>query len=53
MKIEAAKRRAAQAGGDPGRQRRIAAINKIFGLWKNRSDTPKDGLQYQEESRAE
>ncbi len=38
---------------DAGRQRRLLAVSKIFGLWKYRPDTPKNGLQYQEEIRAE
>jgi hypothetical protein len=40
-------------GGDAGRHQRLAAIRQIFGLWKNRSDTPSDGLEYQDEMRAE
>ncbi|MFB9241621.1 hypothetical protein IV454_18255 [Massilia antarctica] len=35
------------------RARRLAALNAAFGMWKDRDDTPKDGLQYQIESRAE
>ncbi|MDQ1818015.1 hypothetical protein RBA41_32420 [Massilia sp. CCM 9210] len=35
------------------RARRTAALNSMFGMWKDRDDTPKDGLQYQIETRAE
>ena len=56
-KMEAVKQRAAEAAANNNveleHQRRVAAINKVFGLWRNRTDTPKDGLAYQEESRAE
>ncbi|SFV17779.1 hypothetical protein [Pseudoduganella namucuonensis] len=38
---------------DPDRQRRLAVASKILGLWKDRTDIPKDGLEYQEEMRAE
>ncbi|NHZ88948.1 hypothetical protein F2P45_07930 [Massilia sp. CCM 8733] len=35
------------------REQRSAALKEMFGAWKDRDDTPKDGLQYQIESRAE
>ncbi len=35
------------------RRRRIAALKAAEGLWKNRTDIPKDGLEYQEQLRAE
>lgn len=35
------------------RQRRLAKMLKAEGLWKNRTDMPKDGVAYQEEMRAE
>lgn len=35
------------------REQRAAALKEMFGAWKDRDDTPKDGLQYQIESRAE
>lgn len=35
------------------RQRRLAKMLKAEGLWKNRTDIPKDGVVYQEELRAE
>jgi hypothetical protein len=35
------------------RQRRLAKMLKAEGLWKNRTDIPKDGVAYQEELRAE
>ncbi|MYM65404.1 hypothetical protein GTP45_00970 [Pseudoduganella sp. FT55W] len=35
------------------RQKRLEAIDLIFGMWKNRTDIPQDGLAFQEELRAE
>ncbi|ATQ76309.1 hypothetical protein CR152_18565 [Massilia violaceinigra] len=35
------------------RARRTAALNSMFGMWKDRGDTPKDGLQFQKEMREE
>ncbi|NVE01888.1 hypothetical protein [Massilia sp. BJB1822] len=35
------------------RRRRIAALKAAEGLWKNRTDIPNDGLEYQEQLRAE
>ena len=35
------------------RQKRLQAIDLIFGLWKDRPDAPKDGLALQEELRSE
>lgn len=34
-------------------RRRIAALKAAEGLWKNRTDISKDGLEYQEQLRAE
>lgn len=35
------------------RQRRLAALEAAQGLWKNRKDIPTDGVEYQEQLRAE
>jgi hypothetical protein len=35
------------------RQKRLQAIDLIFGIWRHRTDVAKDGLTYQEEMRAE
>lgn len=32
---------------EEGRIRRLAALRKIAGLWKNRLDIPTDGMEYQ------
>lgn len=37
---------------DAERQKRLQAINLIFGMWQDRDDIT-DGVQYQEELRAE
>jgi hypothetical protein len=36
-----------------GRARRIAALSEIFGLWSERTDIPKDGLEYERMLRTE
>ena len=41
------------ANEEQDRQRRREAVGYIFGLWKNRDDTPKDGVAYQKAVRAE
>ena len=41
---------------DTPEQRRLrlqAALKAAEGLWKNRTDAPKDGIEYQEQLRAE
>jgi hypothetical protein len=35
------------------RQRRLRVLQGTFGMWKDRDDIPKDGLQYQLEARSE
>jgi hypothetical protein len=35
------------------RARRLAALQAAEGLWKDRTDIPKDGVQVQEQLRAE
>lgn len=35
------------------RRRRLAALKAAEGLWKNRTDIPQDGAQYQDQLRAE
>ncbi|WP_256080801.1 hypothetical protein [Massilia sp. YIM B04103] len=35
------------------RQKRLQAIDLIFGMWKGRTDIAQDGLAFQEELRAE
>lgn len=35
------------------RSRRVAALAAAEGLWKNRSDVPRDGIEYQNRLRAE
>lgn len=35
------------------RARRMAALQAVEGLWKDRTDIPKDGVQAQEQLRAE
>lgn len=35
------------------RRRRAAALNSAEGLWKDRTDIPKDGAEYQDQLRAE
>jgi hypothetical protein len=34
-------------------KRRTAALKSVFGIWKDRKDAPQDGLDYQQEMRAE
>jgi hypothetical protein len=41
------------ADDEQDRQRRREAVGYIFGLWKNRDDTPKDAVAYQKAIRAE
>lgn len=38
---------------ETNRARRIAALKEIFGLWVERTDIPKDGLDYQRMMRKE
>jgi hypothetical protein len=38
---------------EAARQRRAAALKAAEGLWKDRSDMPKDGVEAQEQLRAE
>lgn len=38
---------------DLDHQQRLQAISIIFGIWKDRSDMPKDGVDYQENMRSE
>lgn len=38
---------------EAARRRRIAALKAAEGLWKDRTDVPKDGVQAQGELRAE
>ena len=38
---------------EAARQRRAAALKMAEGLWKDRADMPKDGVQAQEQLRAE
>ena len=38
---------------DVARQRRLAALQAAQGLWKDRTDVPNDGVEYQEQLRAE
>jgi hypothetical protein len=38
---------------DLDHQQRLQAISIIFGIWKDRSETPKDGVGYQEKMRSE
>ncbi len=38
---------------EAARQRRAAALKVAEGLWKDRTDIPKDGVQAQEQLRAE
>ncbi|MEC5160050.1 MULTISPECIES: hypothetical protein [unclassified Janthinobacterium] len=38
---------------DAGRQRLHAALTAAEGLWKDRKDIPKDGVEYQGQLRAE
>jgi hypothetical protein len=35
------------------RARRRAALDKVFGMWKGRTDIPTDGLEYQRMMRDE
>jgi len=35
------------------RQKRLLAIDLIFGMWKGRAEIPQDGLTFQEELRDE
>jgi hypothetical protein len=35
------------------RRRRMAALKAAEGLWKQRTDIPRDGAQYQDQLRAE
>jgi hypothetical protein len=35
------------------RARRMAALQKVAGIWSNRPDIPADGLEYQRRLRAE
>lgn len=32
---------------EEGRQRRLVALRKVAGIWKDRKDIPTDGLEYQ------
>jgi hypothetical protein len=34
-------------------RRRLEAVKRAEGLWKNRDDVPKDGVEYQEKLRSE
>ena len=34
-------------------ERRLAALRAAQGIWKNRTDIPKDGVEYQEQMRGE
>jgi len=34
-------------------RRRLAAVKRAEGLWKDRDDIPKDGVEYQEKLRSE
>lgn len=46
----------AQTVVDPleaARRRRLAALKAAEGLWKNRTDVPKDGVEAQEQLRSE
>jgi hypothetical protein len=38
---------------EEGRQRRLVALRKVAGIWKNRKDIPTDGLEYQRYMRNE
>lgn len=39
---------------DPEREhKRLEALRGIFGLWANRDDIPKDGVEYQRQLRSE
>jgi len=38
---------------DSPRRRRLAALQAAQGLWKNRSDIPRDGVEFQQQLRAE
>jgi hypothetical protein len=38
---------------EAARRRRVAALKVAEGLWKDRTDIPKDGVQAQEQLRAE
>lgn len=38
---------------DSPRRRRLAALQAAQGLWKHRTDVPKDGVEYQQQLRAE
>ncbi|MES2165031.1 MAG: hypothetical protein V4476_28075 [Pseudomonadota bacterium] len=38
---------------DAKRRRLVAALKAAEGLWKDRTDIPKDGVEYQEQLRAE
>lgn len=35
------------------RARRLAALQATFGLWANRTDIPKDGVEHQNQLRSE
>lgn len=38
---------------EEGRQRRLVALRKVAGIWKDRTDIPTDGLEYQRYMRNE
>lgn len=38
---------------EPRRQRRLASLRRVAGIWANRTDIPADGLQYERELRNE
>lgn len=38
---------------DEQRRRRAEALKKIEGLWKDRTDIPTDGVEYQKQIRSE
>lgn len=38
---------------ESSRQRRLTALQAAQGLWKDRTDVPKDGVEYQEQLRDE
>lgn len=45
--------KSAVAALELARRRRLAALTVAEGLWKDRTDVPKDGVQAQEQLRAE
>lgn len=42
-----------RTSADIERSRRREVLKRTSGIWKDRRDTPKDGVQYQQEARAE